>query len=155
MVAFSFTRRSVFLVGSMVLVAITLISMGPQFGSLAADGDGDPEVPILASNPGEAASFVRTTDWDQETSIVFVMLSLFPAVVADDLGPIAREVVRYPSGSKRRGFELLPLLGNHPCTRTHRRSEPCGNPNGSLSFYRRQNSIASSQHPMRRRVRDS
>jgi len=106
-VSISFTKTSILSFAKILLVAITLFSIEPQLGSLDADGDGYPEVPILVLNPSSVANPLRALAKDQLISIIAVTVPLFPAVPPDYLGNIGRELLSQLRSSTLHSFVPL------------------------------------------------
>lgn len=73
-------------------------------GSLDADGDGIPEVPILVSAGTDAANFLSTLDHTQHTTLIGVALSLFFPVI-----PHTFEFSGIDLASELDVFTLLPF----------------------------------------------
>jgi hypothetical protein len=92
---FSNIRTLALLIAKISLLAIALFTIGPLLGSLDADSDGYPEVPIVVLNPSNAANFLYSQNENQRTSIIVVALSLFPAVL-EKLQQIETEFVNLP-----------------------------------------------------------
>lgn len=108
-------RTSILLSVRILLVAITLFAVGPQFGSLDADGDGVPEVPIVILDvthptfvsPSYTAAFLLGLNQHQQPSIVAAIVSLFPRVVLDAGENIGRENISPLTRFSLQSSELL------------------------------------------------
>ena len=81
----------------LLLVSILHFYAGPQFGSLDADGDGTPEVPIivLSSSSGVVTAQVRAqapnVSKDHRRSILSHIRSLLPVVLPNQYPKVERQ----------------------------------------------------------------
>lgn len=108
-------RTSILLSVRILLVVITLFAIGPQFGSLDADSDGVPEVPIIILNVTQttiinasyATAFLRALNPHQPTSMFAAIVPLFPHAVLDTWGTIGSELVSPLNRFTLQSFELL------------------------------------------------
>lgn len=87
-----------------LLAFVVLFSVGPQLGSLDADGDGIPEVPIMVLAGTDAADVLSVLDHTQHTTFIGPTLSLFPPVIPDTFEYIGIDFV-----SELNAFALLPF----------------------------------------------
>jgi len=69
----------------LLLISIVLFGAGPQFGSLDADRDGSPEVPIIVLNTGNEVNVLPTVTRIHESSSVSRLAPLLSVQVPSRL----------------------------------------------------------------------
>lgn len=89
-----------------VLVAITLFVLGPQFGALDTDGDGVPDVPLMVVDPrnDQEAKLQRS---DRKTKIDLATASPLFRLISDYLQFLKARIVLDPPASRL--YPVVPL----------------------------------------------
>lgn len=83
-----------------LLFAITLFFLGPQFGSLDIDGDGVPDVPVVVLHVSNSQN-VRPSPSDRHAKVGFQTSSLFVGPICKALGLGKARIVDDPRSYRR------------------------------------------------------
>ncbi len=86
------TGALISLIGKIAFAAIIVFSAGPDLGSIDADHDGSPEVPVVVFHSSNAANYRCTAFQDQQTAASTRTESGLSIVVINDSGHIDRTI---------------------------------------------------------------
>jgi hypothetical protein len=94
--------------GQILLCAISLFFLGPQFGSLDIDGDGIPDVPVIMVMGGNSQNVQPAHSDDGQTKVGLATASPFLGLKSRDIVFMKRRIVVEPRGSRL--DSVVPLL---------------------------------------------
>ncbi len=83
-------RACISLIGKIAFAAIIVFSAGPDLGSIDADHDGSPEVPVIVLHSSNAAKDRYTVRQDQQITVSTWTVSALSTALRDDSGHFDR-----------------------------------------------------------------